>query len=319
PATSNTISKIAHGIDDTPITTFAATALSHMPVVIAPAMHESMYAHPFVSQNLTALKQAGVVMVGPKIEEGKAKIASTGHIVLEVERVCAAHELEGVRAVVSAGATAEPWDDVRVLTSRASGRTGRLIALELYRRGAQVVLVHPERMDCPPIAQRIAHTTREMLDACVEECEKGCDVFVASAAVSDYAPARMKGKVPSGMEDMSIRLKPTPKVLERVVEVAPKAVLVGFKAETHASDAELERCAKELKMRYGLSIVVANDISKGGMGTPDNRVLIVGEGTRAVEGEKDKIAHEIVDEIVRELEREGDGGADRGEDTRSHR
>ena len=40
PCTANTIGKVAHGIDDTPVTTCAVTALgSGKPVVIVPAMH----------------------------------------------------------------------------------------------------------------------------------------------------------------------------------------------------------------------------------------------------------------------------------------
>ena len=40
PCTANTISKIAHGIDDTTVTTFASTAIgSSVPIMIVPAMH----------------------------------------------------------------------------------------------------------------------------------------------------------------------------------------------------------------------------------------------------------------------------------------
>ncbi|HIH69817.1 bifunctional phosphopantothenoylcysteine decarboxylase/phosphopantothenate--cysteine ligase CoaBC [Methermicoccus shengliensis] len=303
PATSNTISKIAHGIDDTPVSTFATTALAHMPVLIAPAMHESMYTHPFVRESLEALKGVGVVIVGPRMEEGRAKIASTEHIVLEVERACGSGELSGMRAVVTAGATAEPWDAVRVLTSRASGRTGREIALELYRRGAEVVLVHAGEMHCPALEQRSVLTSRDMLEACIEECEKGCDIFIASAAVSDYSPVRVEGKVPSGVNDMSMKLEPTPKVLRAVRRAAPDALVVGFKAEAGVDDAQLEQRAREFMEENELAMVVANDIARGGMGTVDNRVLIVSEGTRVrvVEGQKDEIAYEIVNEIVRIL------------------
>ncbi len=86
PATSNTISKIAQGIDDTPVTTFAATALgSRIPVIIAPAMHHSMYKNPFVMENIKKLKKAGVKFISPKIEEGKAKLATPEEIVRAVE------------------------------------------------------------------------------------------------------------------------------------------------------------------------------------------------------------------------------------------
>lgn len=75
PATANTISKIANGIDDSIVTTFASTALgAKIPVVIAPAMHESMIDNPFVQENIAKLKEKGVRFVEPKKEEGKAKL-----------------------------------------------------------------------------------------------------------------------------------------------------------------------------------------------------------------------------------------------------
>ncbi|MFH1788478.1 MAG: flavoprotein [Candidatus Altiarchaeota archaeon] len=85
PATSNTISKIACGIDDTPVTTFAATALgSGIPVIIVPAMHISMYYNPFVVENIKNLKKQGVVFIEPEITENKAKLPGEDVIVEEV-------------------------------------------------------------------------------------------------------------------------------------------------------------------------------------------------------------------------------------------
>jgi len=88
PATSNTLSKIASGIDDTPITTMAATALgSKTPIIIVPAMHQSMYQNPFVVENIEKLKKAGVILVEPRIEEGKAKVAEEKEIIDAVKKV----------------------------------------------------------------------------------------------------------------------------------------------------------------------------------------------------------------------------------------
>ena len=82
PATANTISKIASGIDDTTVTTFATTALgSKIPVVIVPAMHMSMYKNPFVAENIRRLKKIGVKFIEPKIEENKAKVPPKENIV----------------------------------------------------------------------------------------------------------------------------------------------------------------------------------------------------------------------------------------------
>jgi len=88
PATSNTIGKIACGIDDTPVTTMAATALGcGRKVLVVPAMHVSMYDNPFVKENIEKLKKAGVVFVGPRLEENKAKIADEEDIIEAVKSV----------------------------------------------------------------------------------------------------------------------------------------------------------------------------------------------------------------------------------------
>ena len=57
PGTANTIGKMACGVDDTPVTTFATTAIgSGIPVIVVPAMHNSMYEHPAVMENVDKLK-----------------------------------------------------------------------------------------------------------------------------------------------------------------------------------------------------------------------------------------------------------------------
>src|SRR2546428_9523706 len=85
PATANTIGKLASGIDDTPVTTVAATAIgSKIPVLIAPAMHEPLYDHPLVQQNIARLEEIGVQFIQPEVVEGKAKIAATDRIVRAV-------------------------------------------------------------------------------------------------------------------------------------------------------------------------------------------------------------------------------------------
>jgi len=82
PATSNTISKIACGIDDTTVTTFAATALgAGKKIIIAPAMHYSMYHNPFIKENIERLKKHKIKFIEPKIEENKAKLATNKDIV----------------------------------------------------------------------------------------------------------------------------------------------------------------------------------------------------------------------------------------------
>ncbi len=88
PCTSNTISKIASGIDDSTVTTFAATALgSGIPILIAPAMHLSMYKNPFVVGNIKKLKDKGIHFIDPKCDKTKAKIADVEAVVKDVCKI----------------------------------------------------------------------------------------------------------------------------------------------------------------------------------------------------------------------------------------
>ncbi len=78
---------------------------------------------------------------------------------------------------------------------------------------------------------------------------------------------------------------------------------MGFKAETNASDEELLARAKESLQGAELDLVVANDVARGGMGTDDNRVLIVDRSGRhrEVAGKKSLIARSIIDALAEVL------------------
>ena len=119
PATANTIGKIAYGIDDTTVTSFVTTALgSGMPLMVVPAMHESMYRHPAVSENLVKLKAWGVSIIGPRLEEGIAKIAANDEVLLEIEKVLGNKSLEQRKVLITSGSTAESLDPIRILTKQ---------------------------------------------------------------------------------------------------------------------------------------------------------------------------------------------------------
>jgi phosphopantothenoylcysteine decarboxylase/phosphopantothenate--cysteine ligase len=303
PATANTIGKIAWGIDDTPVTTYATTALgSGVPVVVVPAMHEAMYRHPAVMRNLEALRSMGVVVLDPRIEEEKAKIAESRTVVLEVERLLGPNDLAGRRVLVTGGATAERVDPIRILTNRASGKTGAEIALEARRRGAEVTLVHRGRLGLP-LKEVYVESAEDMLRAVLAELERGgYDAIVAAAAVSDYTLDPSADKIKSGGE-LVLRLRPTSKIIAAVRASHPEIKMVGFKAETFLSDEELIFRARESMEKNRLDIVVGNDVGKGGMGTEDNRVLILSRsgGVAEVAGKKRKIAEAVVDALAGEL------------------
>jgi len=315
PATANTLSKIACGIDDTPVTTFATTAIgSGKPVLVVPAMHEAMYEHRAVVDNIERLREMGVFFVEPVIEEGAAKIAEGEDVMLEVERILGSQSLRGNKILITSGATSERIDPIRIITNRASGRTGIELALEAYRRGASVTIVHtargnlhgiPDRRSGRPQASEKLDDVREIMVESGAEMTRAvlreaahADVLISAAAISDFTV--------DGVADTKIRsdaaqtliLQPMPKLLERVRTEYPHLMIIGFKAETNVSQQELIARARESMDRYGLAAVIANDVGQGGIGEETNQIHIVQrESISSFSDKKDKLARHIINTV----------------------
>ena len=279
PCTANTIGKIACGIDNTPVTTFATTALgSGMPVLIVPAMHHSMFRHPAVVRNIRTLESWGVGFAGPRIEEGKAKFADIDEIVLRCERAVLNKPLAGKRVLVTSGACREPVDDVRVLTTRSSGRMGGELALEAYRLGADVTVVHNDILPC--VQNVPVETAGGMLDAVRKYLKKGSpDLYISAAAISDFAPKKVRGKIASG-KPVTIDLSPLPKLIDHVLEHSKTRVIAFKIGRTPLPGAEA-------LLARGAWMVVTNTPESMGTATGSYRILTRRTKTgRPVTGDK---------------------------------
>jgi phosphopantothenoylcysteine decarboxylase/phosphopantothenate--cysteine ligase len=296
PGTANTVGKMAAAIDDSPVTTCATTALgADLPVVVAPAMHEPMYDHPGVLEAIETLESWGVSFVDPRIEEGKAKIATEESIAAELARATTPSSLAGATVVVTSGATTESIDPIRTLTNRASGRTGRAVARACYARGAEVVVVH-DGPDLPWATVEAVESAAEMTDAVLDHAD-GADALVSAAAVSDYTVETADSKIRSGQETLTLELEPTPKLIDAIHEAEPDLPIVGFKAETKGDDTALAERARELQQRADLAFVVGNRATV--MGEPDTRALLVdGEETDTVAGSKADLGERVVDRLA---------------------
>ncbi|MFW5939270.1 MAG: bifunctional phosphopantothenoylcysteine decarboxylase/phosphopantothenate--cysteine ligase CoaBC, partial [Halolamina sp.] len=302
PCTANTVGKIAAAIDDSPVTTTATTALgAEVPVVVAPAMHEPMYDHPGVLDAIDRVESWGVEFVDPRMEEGKAKIASEEAIVTEVARATTGHSLAGEHVVVTAGATSEPLDPIRTLTNRASGKTGRAVARACYVRGAEVTLVH-DGDDVPYADVRQVERAEEMHDAVLDALGEGggADALISAAAISDFTVDPAPEKIKSG-EERTLTLRPAPKLIDAAREVHPDLPIVGFKAETAGDDEELVAEARRIRDRARLAFVVANDA--GVMGDDETRALLVrDEGYAAFTGSKAELGAWVAEELAAVLD-----------------
>ena len=320
PATANTVSKIAAGIDDTTVTTFATTAIGEgKKIMVVPAMHESMYCHPKVLENLGVLESWGIDIIGPRIEEGIAKIADNDEIVLRVLRALGGDSLSGTSVFVTSGATAEAVDPIRILTNRASGKTGDAIAREAYIRGAEVYLFHravSKYNGLPHFHDVFTESCSDMIDAVTEKTaladppKFGKNILISAAAISDYTLDASGSKIKSGDSDLVLKFRPTKKLIEEACYTDPNLFIVGFKAETGVSFKELIDSAAA-KIEDGIvDLVVANDVREKGMGTADNDVYLVtpmylktqnSANVISISGSKEKIAAELFDCISAEM------------------
>jgi len=298
PCTANTIGKMAAGIDDTVVTTFATTAIgSKLPVLVVPAMHGSMLEHPFVTENIRKLKDTGVRFVMPVSAEGAAKFPDNALIVLEVERTLASSPLKGRKVLITGGPNLEEIDPIRVLTSRSTGKTGAELALEAYRRGAEVTIVHRGRLGVPGIREVFAESAKDMMDAVIRELKKGYDIYVSAAAISDFTVKKSGQKI-SSSGPVTIELKPAAKVIDRARKGFPNLFVVAFKAET-VGDEELVRRAKKRLGELKADMIVANRF--GGVRDTDvNDVYIIqpGEKPGHVSGRKSAVAAAVMDAIA---------------------
>jgi phosphopantothenoylcysteine decarboxylase/phosphopantothenate--cysteine ligase len=280
PATADLMAKAANGhADDLASTTLLAT---DKPVLMAPAMNVRMWEHAATRRNLAQLSADGVRFVGPDEgamacgEYGPGRMAEPAAIFEAVMALLqTARPLEGKRAIVTAGPTAEPIDPVRVITNRSSGKQGYAIAGALATLGAEVVLVSgPTALPAPAGVKRVdVETAEEMLTAC--EAALPADIAVCVAAVADWKPQRAgASKIKKGAGGPpTIALTETPDILATLSKDRRRPRLViGFAAETD----DVEANAKAKLRKKGCDWIVANDVSiEGTMGGDLNAVAIV--------------------------------------------
>ncbi len=291
PSTANTLSKMAHGIDDSPVTSVFSNALGKIPIIMVPAMHLNMYTNPIIVKNIEALKSFGVTFVEPEVEESKAKIADYQTIVAEVIR--ALHdELRDRKICIIGGSSYENIDDVRIITNNSTGETAVDIAMMAYYLGADVKLfLGNVRVEIPRFLKLESFTNLASLVSKIDEIRKS-EIVIVPAALSDFTVVKKKGKI-STEKSFSATLKPTPKFL-KLLRAKYKGKIVGFKAEYGVSRDELISRARKRMAEYSLDMVVANDLKNVKPGLT-KVVVIKGSEKTDLEGEKTEVAKRILE------------------------
>lgn len=303
PATANVISKFAYKIADNPINTLLLTASGYnTPIVMVPSMHQSMY--QAVEENIQKLKNEGVVFMEPREEENKAKFPSVDDVVLQVQKATSAGGLEGRNVLVSAGGTYESIDPIRGITNRSSGKMGLEMAKEAFRRGAQVTMITGRvEVEIPKVFQHIKVISSKDMQEALEENLLEHDVFIATAAVSDFTVDESASKISSAKGE-TLQLKVAPKIINQAKEHNPAVYLVGFKAEYGVSHEKLVESAKGRMRESGADLMVANDVAEAGagFGSDQNKVVLVDDEVWDVPlSTKEEISALVIGRIIERI------------------
>ncbi|MCG3779777.1 MAG: bifunctional phosphopantothenoylcysteine decarboxylase/phosphopantothenate--cysteine ligase CoaBC [Candidatus Nitrosopumilus limneticus] len=305
PATANTLGKLANGIDDTPISTVLTVGFgSKTPIVMALAMHASMYDNIAVKKNISFLKNE-IDFMTPNIIEGKAKVSEPEEVLdFVLNKFGLSSKLYGKKILITAGPTIEQIDPVRAITNQSSGKTGVSLVKELVSAGAKVTFVYGPGNEIPPKGAKIINvvTSNQMFNAVKKELKNKFDIVIMAAAVADYIPKNpSKKKIKSSKTNISITLKKAPKIIDQIKKIQKNVLLVGFKAETNVTNIELIKSAKKKLKESSSDMIIANDIgtSRYIKNSQYNQIIIVDKKRSIVSGwmKKEKIAKIIKKQI----------------------
>jgi phosphopantothenoylcysteine decarboxylase/phosphopantothenate--cysteine ligase len=269
PATAELLARLAEGLADDLLSLVYLGCRG--PVVMAPAMEAEMWAHPATQRHVARLTADGVVVVGPKSGRlasghwGQGRMAEPDELIEALRDATSVKDLAGVKMVVTAGATWEFFDPVRLLTNPSTGLMGVLIAHFAARRGAEVSLVYGPSVSAklrPDLRCYPVVSATDMLEA-VERAVRSmpADVLVSAAAVSDFRPARPRSeKAHKDNVGLTWEMQRNPDIIRTMAQrYGDRMLMVGFAAETE----DPVRSATIKRQEKGLHAVVANLVGQG--------------------------------------------------------
>jgi len=206
-----------------------------------------------------------------------------------------------MNVLITAGPTREPLDPVRFLSNRSSGKMGYAVAHAFAEAGHRVLLISgPSSQEVPNGVDLIpVETAADMHEAVARQIMR-MDIAIFAAAVADYTPKTLAThKIKKEGEALVIELIRTKDILAAARgEFGYTGILVGFAAETE----NLEANARRKLTAKRCDLVIANDVSKPGLGFDSDRnevILVFQDRTEALPmNEKIHLADQIVEKIL---------------------
>jgi phosphopantothenoylcysteine decarboxylase/phosphopantothenate--cysteine ligase len=314
PASADFLARLAHGHADDLLTTLCVA--TDAPIFVAPAMNRLMWANPATRANVELLRSRGVTVIGPGEgdqacgETGPGRMVEPAEIADAVLGSCGvtasspsasqpSGALRGRKVVVTAGPTRERIDPVRFITNRSSGKMGFAVAEAARDAGADVLIVSgPVNVPTPAGVRRIDVESAEQMLAAVQAEIADTDVFIASAAVSDYRAREVAPhKIKKTSDELVLQLSRTPDILATIAKGTPRPFVVGFAAETQNVE---QNALKKLEGK-NLDMIAANQVGEGlAFDCDDNALTVYWRGGRREldRAPKCRLAQTLVDVVA---------------------
>ena len=305
PSTTNTIAKLANGITDNAVSLIANSIMGKgIPLMVLCVAHIDLINSPANKKNLERLRDWGVKIIEPVVDEGKAKVPKLNDIIFDIMTGMSNKDLNDMNIIVTGGPTREYIDKIRYITNGSSGRMGIEIARIAMINGANTkLLLGHSKLETPRSmrAKRVS-TTGDMIKEMMKLLKDNPkSVVILSSAMADFTPQKpFEGKIKSG-ETVEIKLLPTDKLSNLIKREFPDTKLVLFKAEWDVSkEVLIERAMLKMK-NCNADLMIANDISRpeGGFDAISNHVLMIkkDKSIEEIDDTKLEIARKILDEI----------------------
>ena len=285
PASADFMAKLLHGRADELLSLMClARPIGTVSLLLAPAMNREMWQHPATQRNMAQLQADGTTILGVGSgdqacgETGDGRMLEPAEILADVIAFFQPKLLAGQNVLVTAGPTFEAIDPVRGITNRSSGKMGFAIAQAAREAGAQVTVVAgPVFLPTPRGVQRINVESADQMALAVDACVQAATVFIATAAVADWRPARASGqkiKKDGSGQMPQMQFVENPDILAGVAQSsrAKSGALfcVGFAAESH----DLLAHAQAKRIKKGVPLLVGN-IGPATFGQDDNALLVI--------------------------------------------
>jgi len=294
PASADFLARLAAGLADDLLTTLCLA--TEAPIAVAPAMNHLMWSNAATRANIATLAGRSVQILGPGVGDQACGESGEGRMLepldlaerLQALLVPANGALAGRRVLITAGPTRERIDPVRFISNRSSGKMGFAVAQAAREAGASVVLVSgPVSQPTPVGVRRVdIESASEMLAAVMRELP-GTDLFISTAAVADYRPARAaEQKIKKTSDTLELAMERTADVLAAVAARSERPFVVGFAAETES----VEQNARTKLLKKNLDMIAANEVGHDkAFDCEDNQLIVLTRAGRHELARADKL------------------------------